>query len=430
MSNNNIEAAQHIVTQMVQGNFPAVEQRLADYIKPFLPEGKLQATWQGLEQQAGAFKQQVSAHTFDIPQGSVEIVTCTFEKMNLDVNVMFNDADEIIGLTITPEGAVEQQYNVTYTSPPYAKTDRFHEREIQVGQGEWILPGTLSIPTGKGPFPAVVLVHGSGPNDRDETIPPNKPFRDIAEGLASQGIIVLRYDKRTKVYGTQMSEQLATLTVQEEVIDDVLAALTLLRSQPEVDSQQIFLLGHSLGGYLAPRIVTNDPAITGLIVLAGSARPLEDVILDQMTYVLSLNGTDATSQIEAIKQQVARVKSPDLSSATPANELPLGVAAAYWLDLRPYHPAEVARELKQPMLILQAESDYQVTLDDFNIWQNALDNRSDVQFKSYPGLYHLFIPVEWGQKATPATYSIPGHVSEEVINDIANWIRHTLTHAQ
>jgi dienelactone hydrolase len=429
MSKNNIEAAQHIVTQMAQGNFIAVEQRLADSIKQFLPEGKIQTTWQGLEQQAGTFKQQVRTHTFQMQQGPIEIVTCAFEKTNLDVNMMFNDTSEIVSLNVTPEGAVEQQYTMVYEPPPYVHTDLFHEQEIQVGQGQWALPGTLSIPTGKGPFPAVVLVHGSGPNDRDETIPPNKPFRDIAWGLASQGIAVLRYDKRTKVYGEQIIKQLATLTVKEEVIDDVLAAIKLLHNQSEIDSQQIFLLGHSMGGYLAPRIGVADPTIAGLIILAGSARPLEDVILDQMTYILSLDGSDATAQIAAIKEQVARVKSPDLSPATPANELPLGVEAAYWLDLRAYQPEEVARHLKQPMLILQAESDYQVTQDDFNLWQNALNKRSDVQFKSYPGLYHLFMPVEGGKKATPATYSIPGHVSEEVVNDIAHWIEQTLKRA-
>jgi fermentation-respiration switch protein FrsA (DUF1100 family) len=129
--------------------------------------------------------------------------------------------------------------------------------------------------------------------------------------------------------------------------------------------------------------------------------------------------------LEELKKQVARVKDPGLSLSTPASELPLGVAASYWLDLRGYHPEVVAQGLRQPILILQAEGDYQVTMEDFQNWQNALGSRSDVQFKSYPGLYHLFMPVEGGGKATPASYSVPGHVVEEVIDDIAQWIKQT-----
>jgi dienelactone hydrolase len=426
INNNNTEAAQHFVMLITQGDFATVEQHLASNIKSFLVDGKLQAIWQTLEQQVGPFKQQLKASTLQTPQGQMEIVTCAFEKANLDVNIMFNAAGEIISLTMTPEGALEQQIHATNEPPPGIDTDQFSEQEIQIGQGAWILPGTLTIPVGEGPFRAVVLVHGSGPADRDETIPPNKPFRDIAWGLASRGITVLRYDKRTKVHRAQMMERLATLTVKEEVIDDALAAIALLRSRSEIDPQQIFLLGHSLGGYLAPRMGVADPTIAGLIILAGAARPLEDVLLDQLTYILSLNQADP-QQLNVIKQQVERVKDPLLSPATPANELPLGISATYWLDLRDYHLAEVVQRLKQPAFILQAESDYQVTQDDFAIWKEVFEQHQNVQFKSYPGLFHLFIPVEGGQKATPATYGVAGHVSEEVVADIAQWIRSTIS---
>src|SRR5215471_14652653 len=158
-----------------------------------------------------------------------------------------------------------------------------------LSNGEWILPGTLSVPKGEGPFAAVVLVHGSGPNDRDETIGPNKPFRDLAWGLASQGIVVLRYDKRTKVYPEKMRELVSTLTVKEEVIDDALNAVSLLRGIPGVNPQRIVVLGHSLGGYLLPRIGAADRGIAGLIMLAGMCRPFEDAILDQFSYIYSLS---------------------------------------------------------------------------------------------------------------------------------------------
>jgi dienelactone hydrolase len=421
-----MDTAQQIVTQVAHGDFAAVEQRISERLKPFLPVGTIQATWQGLEQQYGAFQEMGQTSAVQTPQGLVQVVTCVFERASLDVNIVLNDTGEIAGLTVTPVGTIQQQANATYEPPTYAHLERFHEQEVQIGHGQWVLPGTVSIPQGDGPVAAVLLVHGSGPQDRDETLPPNKPFRDLAWGLASQGIAVLRYEKRTKVYAAQMSSERDILTVKEEVIDDALSAVAFLHDRPEVDAQQIFVLGHSLGGFLAPRIGSADPQIRGLIILAGSARPFEDVILDQMTYVLSLSVPDPVArqqQLEALKQQVELVKDPKRLPAAKASDLPLGVPAAYWLDLNAYHPEKVAQTLTQPMLFLLGGSDYQVTQEDFQIWQDALGGRDDVQFLLYPGLSHLFMPVEGGQKATPATYTVAGHVAEEVVNDIGSWIK-------
>jgi fermentation-respiration switch protein FrsA (DUF1100 family) len=131
-------------------------------------------------------------------------------------------------------------------------------------------------------------------------------------------------------------------------------------------------------------------------------------------------------ELDKLKQQVALVKSPDLSLSTPASELPLDVSPAYWLDLRGYHPEEIAKGLRQPSLILQAEGDYQVTMEDFQIWKDALGGRSNVQFKSYAGLSHLFMTYEGSGKSTPAVYTVPGHVIEEVIQDITKWIKQVI----
>ena len=421
-----MDTAQEIVTQVARGEFAAVVQRLAEPLKAFLSAETLRSSWQGFEQQVGAFQELGNTSTVQTPQGVVHVVTCIFERGSLDVNVVFNDAGKIIGLTVTPVGAVAQQANATYEPPPYAQPERFHEQEVQVGHGEWVLPGTLSLPQGDGPFAGVVLVHGSGPQDRDETIPPNKPFRDLAWGLASRGIAVLRYEKRTKVYTARLKKEVDTLTVKEETIDDALEAVAFLRGRPEIDAQQVFVLGHSLGGFLAPRIGAADPQIRGLIILAGSARPLEDVILDQMTYVLSLSVPDSVArekQLAVLKQQVELVKDPNRLPTAAASDLPLNVPAAYWMDLNAYQPEQVAQTLAQPMLFLLGESDYQVTRDDFQIWQDALGGRSDAQFILYPGLSHIFAPVEGGGKATPATYTLAAHVDEAVVNEIGNWIK-------
>jgi len=282
IDNDKIQTAQQLVTRFFQGNFEAVVQSLDESIKQQFPVERLQAIRLSLTAAAGEFKEQVGVHTFQIPSAELVIVTCAFANASLDFNVAFNDPGKIVGVTITQVGGVEQQYTAVYEPPAYVNQDLFQEQEVQIGMGEWVLPGILSVPVGEGPFAAVLLVHGSGPNDRDETIGPNKPFRDLAWGLASQGIVVLRYDKRTKVYPEKMRDLVSTLTVKEEVIDDALDAVSLLRGIAEVSTQRIVVLGHSLGGYLLPRIAA-DTGIAGLIVLAGLCRPLEDTILNQFS---------------------------------------------------------------------------------------------------------------------------------------------------
>jgi dienelactone hydrolase len=286
------------------------------------------------------------------------------------------------------------------------------------------LPGTLTLPKGEGPFAAAVLVHGSGPHDRDETIGPNKPLRDLAWGLASQGIAVLRYEKRTHAHGPRLASNKESLTIKEETIDDALLAVAELRKHKEIDAQRIVVIGHSLGATAAPQIGLRDPALAGLVLLAGNARLLEDVILDQVSYIKSLKGklTDKDrEELDDLKKQVARVKDPKLTADTKAKELPLGIPAAYWLGLRAYDQTEIASRLKLPILIVQGERDYQVTMDDFSAWKKALASHRNATFRSYPKLNHLFMEGEG--KAKPAEYEKAGHLARDVVDDLAAWIK-------
>jgi len=415
--------AKGFVDMLVKGDYATAEQSFDQTMKAAMPAEKLQHTWESIIAQVGPFKRQVGTRTEKATQQGqqydVVFVTTEFEKAMLDIRVVFNSTQQIAGLFFAPAQSGTPTPSAASTVPLSVR-----EKEVVVGSGEWALPGTLTMPTGSGPFPAVVLVHGSGPNDRDETIGPNKPFRDLAWGLASRGVAVLRYDKRTKVYAAKMAPLAGSLTVKEEVIDDALAAVSLLRQTDGIRPDEVFVLGHSLGGMLVPRIGQQDPNIAGFIVMAGPTRPMEDSILEQIIYIASLSGTlteDQKAQMEDLKQQVARVKDPNLSNAVPPSELPLGVSAAYWLDLRGYRPAEVAKSLPQPMLILQGERDYQVTTADFDGWKSVLSDRAGVHFKLYPKLNHLFMEGEG--KSRPEEYNVAGHVAEYVIDDIASWVK-------
>jgi dienelactone hydrolase len=408
--------ARAFIELLVNKKFATAVEQFDPTMKAALPEAKLNETWNSVLAQAGPFKQAGAARSEKRGDFNVVIVTCDFQNAALDVSVVFDQQRRVAGLFFAPAKKGE------YAPPAYAKTETFNEKEITVGTGEWALPGTLTVPVGAGPFPAVVLVHGSGPHDRDETIGPNKPFKDLAWGLASRGVAVLRYEKRSKQYGAKLVA-LPNLTAKEEVVDDALAAVELLRKTEGIDAKKIFVLGHSLGGMFLPRIGRLDLNIAGLISLAGATRALEDVIPAQLVYLFSLDGTvspEEQTQIDQVKEQAAKVKSLKPEDAKSTTVI-FGVPASYWLDLRGYEPAESAKALKQPMLILQGERDYQVTMEDFKRWNTALAGKSTVTFKSYPGLNHLFITGM--NRSSPLEYEQPGHVDVRVIDDIASWLK-------
>jgi dienelactone hydrolase len=409
--------AREFMDLLAKKDYAAAHELLNDDLKMRLPAPALEQLWKQVQDphQAGEFRQFRDSRTELSRKDDVVFLTCEFEKLKLDARIPVNKAGQVSSLVFLP--------HIDYNPPDYVKTAAFREQEVVVGKGEWELHGALTVPNGAGPFPAVVLVHGSGAADRDYTLGPNQVFRDLAWGLSSRGIVVLRYNKRGNEYPEQVS-RLANLTAKEETIDDALAAVELLRGTKSVDSHKIFVLGHSLGGTLAPRIGQADPAVAGLIVLAGTTHEVLDLIIPQMKYNFSLHGPISEEHqylIDQMAQAVARAKDPKLAADAPAIDMPLRIPASYWLDLRDYHPEKLARGLKQPMFILQAGRDYQVTADDFDAWKRGLDGRKDVQFQNYPKLNHLFLEGEG--PSSDEEYRKPGHVAGPVIEDLAAWIK-------
>lgn len=305
--------------------------------------------------------------------------------------------------------------NAAPTTPvaaAYVNTERFTDQEIVLTSGSFELPATLSLPIGEGSFPAVVIVHGSGPNDRDGTLGLNKPYRDIAHGLATQGIAVLRYDKRTYVY----REPIPGFTVD----DDALAAVELLRGNERIDSERMFVVGHSLGAIFAPRIAKRDPALAGVVLMAGTPYSFDQVLSTQINYLRSLDANVDVGGLDILVEVLKSIRDgadPVTAFGGDTNQ------ATYWASLMEYVPGDTAQSLETPMLILQGERDYQVTMSDFTTWQELLGERENVTLVSYPTLNHIFMALgALDQMAIPTDYSEAGFVDAEVITDIVEWI--------
>ena len=276
--------------------------------------------------------------------------------------------------------------------------DGIEQRADTVVTGQWRMPAVFTYPDGKGPFPMVVMVHGSGPADRDETVGRNSPFRDIALGLARLGVATLRYDKRTAVYPVSARG----ITIEEETVDDAISAIGLASRDTLADPSRLALLGHSLGATLAPLIALRSPAVGGVVVMAGAARPMAAVVREQVRYLSPSGASDAY-----VDSLVGRVEA---------------AAPQYFTGLMAhYSPTDSAAALHRPILVMQGERDYQVTMADFRLWQQRLGSCGQASFRSYPRLNHLFLEGP-GTTSTPLEYYTPSTVPGYVIDDIAAFV--------
>ncbi len=373
-----------------------------------LPEAKLREIWQTLPRQLGPLRSRGEPRMETVQGIAVVVTPLLFERFNLDARIAFDAQGRISGFYLVPARRPPE--------PPGSG-----EREVLVGEGSSALPGTLRLPDAPGAVPLVVLVHGSGPHDRDETIGPNRPFRELAEGLARQGVATLRYEKRSRQHPQAFTA--GTYTVDLETVDDAVRAVALARSLPDIDPDRVFVLGHSLGAMMAPRIAQRAPGVAGLILLAAPARPLHTLVLDQHRYLARLDpAADANSPQSLADTERAVAAIERLDPSIPAHQrLLLGLPAAYWRDLQGYDPVAVAQSLELPVFVAHGGRDYHVSeSEDFGRWRQALSTGRDNRFVTYPEANHLF---QLGSgPSRPEEYFLAAEFEPGLASDIAEWV--------
>lgn len=410
---NCTRVASSMVASLVRNDAAAAAKDFDDAMMEALPEESIAAIWATILAKYGNFEgigDVTVSRAGGLPLYLVT-VPMRFPSFIVDGMVSCTTSGAIAGFHIVPR-QLPQNALVADRS--------FDAEHVRIISGGIELRATFYTPIGTDLFPLVVLVGGSGPGDRDSTIGPNKPMRDIAMGLARAGIGALAFDKRTFLY-----PQIPIATIDDEFVDDAVAAINFGIARQGVDKSRVFVLGHSLGGTMAPRIAQRSGSVAGVILLAPLVERLEEAFVRQLRYLAQSDGViDDTEQATINDAEKANLRLLDLKMGRPVvGPLPLAIPQSYWKGLWNYDSILVAREIGLPVLLMFAGRDYQVVAaESKRKWLVGFDGEdSSLRILLYPTFGHTFMPMT--DPPDPALLRKPAHVSSTVIDDVVGWIK-------
>ncbi len=317
---------------------------------------------------------------------------------------------------------------------PYREEEVSYDNKVQGDR----LAGTLAIPPGRGPFPAVLLITGSGPQDRDESLMGHKPFLVLSDFLTRKGIVVLRVDDRG--VGKSTGDFAAATTA--DFATDAEAGVAFLKTRSEVDPQQIGLVGHSEGAIIAPMVAARNHDVGFIVMMAGSGVPGDQILVEQTLLISETAGVSkeeaekhaaeerellafvvkekdsATLKKELHEKLAGKVKEPQLGAQIEA------LTSPWFRYFLAYDPAIALRKVSCPVLALSGEKDLQVPpKQNLPAIRKALEDGGNKNFEidELPGLNHLFQTAKTG---APSEYStIEETISPLALEKISSWIR-------
>jgi len=397
--------AEKHVNMIVTGDYAGVVADCTEAVARQIDAAALEEAFGSMANLAGEYKSIYSV-TYEAAEAMATVLTVVeYENTGISVSLTYDNSGKIRGIW----------FNTADTGYELTDNDILTEHEITVGEHD--IKGVVTLPENAENYPVAVLVQGSGASDFDETIGANKPFKEIAHYLAEKGIATVRINKRF-----YQKPALATnaLTIWDEYMDDIYAAVEYAKANISSD---VYVIGHSLGAMSAPKIAL-DNQLNGVVMLAGTIRGLEDVILDQNTMLLENSDEYSENQ----KKQIIKATQDGVDAVKALKEgdteAVLGVPAEYWLSLRRLDTENILKnQLTVPVLALQGTADFQVYMDkDFEYMQSVLSGKDNITFKSYEGLNHLFMPQSIPGATDTSEYAAENHIPQYVLEDMAQFM--------
>jgi len=408
-----------LIAHLKAAEWPAAEALLDSNLRKRIDATQLEIIWKGLQLAQGELQQVGELSSREINGKSYYYRQLDFLKSSVRLELQLNAREKISALRLQPLSDAD-----LYLPPAYDDPEKYQEFSLRVKYDSIQLPAIITLPKNGKLCKVVVLLHDIGPQDKDHSIGPNKMFRDLAVGLAAEGIASLRYDKRTFRYGPELMADLRVLTPETEVIQDALAAIALLRTVAEVDTQQVHLLGLGVGGMLAGSIAAQSSLpIRSIVAIGSSPRPLPDQLLDQYIQLLSskLTFEDMQVAVQQLERQSKLAKSPALHSAVPADSLPLQLPAPYWLYWRQFDPLAGYWQTNARLWFVRGEADYQSQATDLAQWEMRLLGREKTKFSTFPDLNHLLMAHT--DAPLSEAYKAQNQVDAAVVRALAAWIK-------
>lgn len=408
-----------IHSEMMLGNdFESVIGLMTEESQKMITVEQLKEGWDVTVEPLGKYLDDMTvAVVAQDEKGTVVHSLLHFESQDILLTLSYQ-GEKIQGLWIAPVDKSNEDKSMEGTSNKentleVTDTDSYTEEEIEVGEHK--LKGILTLPKDVENPPVVVFVLGSGPTDMDSTVGSNKPMKDIANGLAEEGIASIRYHKRYhQLTELAMKEE---VTVYTEYLDDTAKAIDMAG---EISSD-IFVVGHSQGGMCAPKIASDNPEIKGIVSMAGTYRGLNDLMYDQMPPLIEISEFSEEEKKEQLKTLEGEYsKSKNLKEGEAA----FGMSYFYWSSLEELDTLNLSKTLELPMLFMQGSHDVQVYKDkDFESWKSELEGKENATFILYEGLNHLFMESTYGGEVNQAEYNEAKTVDSQVIKDLAQWIK-------